>query len=165
MKHTPLIISLSMSLLLLTACGSSNTNVTPATSDTAANPPLTNTANPPPTNNAPLTPGATVNAFYAAWLTYSGNPLTDHIYSVSPYITASLRQSLDAQAQSPSGLDPVLCAQTKPSALTTSLVSGTDGGLDSIDVTEIFGASTTVVRVGGALEGDVWKINTIECAK
>ena len=65
-------------------------------------------------------PDQVVRDFYASYPSFDGNPLVDHVYRSSEYLSPDMMAFLDEFTQDGMQYDPVLCAQDKPTEINAS---------------------------------------------
>lgn len=82
-------------------------------------------------------PDKVVQDFYAWYLSYDGNPLVDHAYRSSNYLSTDMIAFLDEFTQDGMNYDPILCAQDRPSEINVSPVQ-VSGGRGTVEVTTNF---------------------------
>ena len=107
-------------------------------------------------------PDQVVEDFYASYLSYDGNPLVDHAYRSSKYLSPDMIAFLDEFTQDSMNYDPILCAQDKPSEMVTGLAQ-VAGGRASVEVTTSFenhAFSVELVQTNGD-----WLIEKVNCAR
>lgn len=107
-------------------------------------------------------PDQVVQDFYAWYLSYDGNPLVEHTYRSSEYLSPDMIALLDELTQEGMQYDPVLCAQDKPTDIDTGLAQ-VAGGQASVEVTTSFeyhAFSVELVQTNGD-----WLIDKVNCAR
>jgi hypothetical protein len=105
-------------------------------------------------------PDQVVQDFYAWYLSYQGNPLVDHAYRSSQYLSPDMVAFLDDFTQDGMQYDPVLCAQDKPTEINASPAQ-VSVDRATVDVTTSFaGHKFTVDLV--QIENE-WLIDKIVC--
>lgn len=111
-------------------------------------------------------PLETTRAFYAEWMAYAGNPITDKLYQnhalLSEDYERKIQETIDGFEFG--GFDPVLMAQDKPQNLDFSL-SRESGNTAIVDVTQDFGTSVRILKVDLFQEDGRWLIGNIRDAE
>lgn len=115
-------------------------------------------------------PAEVVDAFYADYLNYIGqpgsdsfrNPLQDGYYQSSPYLTKSFVEHIDEILAGGFPADPFLCAQDIPVSLESDGVLSS-GESASVVVRSSFDGHLFTVQLQKADEG--WKISSVSCAQ
>lgn len=107
-------------------------------------------------------PEEVVEAFYAWYLGYEGNPLVDKVYHESAWVSREWAQAVDEQLASfdKGGGDPFLCAQDVPETV-VPLRTDFDQDLAHVFVESSFeghGFTVTLQRVG-----ETWQIVGVAC--
>jgi len=82
-------------------------------------------------------PDKVVRDFYDWYLSYDGNPLVDHAYRSSNYLSTDMITFLDDFIQDGMAYDPILCAQDRPSEINVSPVH-VSGGRGTVEVSTNF---------------------------
>lgn len=120
----------------------------------------------PALENTSADPKKVVEEFYAAWVTYEGNPMADGLYKENDAITEQLESNLDETIASNEagggGADPVLCAQDKPAKLEYQLRESGDGQA-TVGVTAYYAGVPKQIAVGLREDDGQWKLNEISC--
>jgi hypothetical protein len=102
-----------------------------------------------------------VRDFYGWYLSYDGNPLVDHAYRSSRYLSPDMIAFLDDFTRDGMNYDPVLCAQDNPTDIKISPTK-VSGGQATIDVATNFEGhdfSVELVQTNGD-----WLIDKVNCA-
>jgi hypothetical protein len=107
-------------------------------------------------------PEQVVQDFYASYLSYDGNPLVDHVYRSSEYLSPDMIAFLDEFTQDGMNYDPILCAQDKPTEINTSPVE-VSGGQASVGVITSFENHAFSVEL--VQTNDNWLIDKVNCAR
>ena len=110
-----------------------------------------------------LGPEETVEAFYAWYSQYPGNPLVDGALRTHPSVTESLVEKvygIVASFDDRGGYDPVLCAQDVPSSFAAELI---DESADSASVSVATSFEGHRIFVGLQEVGGAWVIADITC--
>lgn len=103
-----------------------------------------------------------VRYFYGWYLAYEGNPLVEHAYRSSEYLSPNMIVFLDEVTQDGIVYDPLLCAQNKPSEIKTSPAQVFEDKA-SVEVSTSFSNhkfSVELVQVNGN-----WMIDKVYCAQ
>ncbi|MBN2502471.1 MAG: DUF3828 domain-containing protein [Anaerolineales bacterium] len=108
----------------------------------------------------PASPEEIVQAFYDWYIAYEGNPLVDHAYRSSEYLSPDMIAYLDEFTQAGMHYDPVLCAQDVPAEITTTSTEmvGEEANVEIATSFEGHGFTVSLSQVG-----DVWLIDKITC--
>jgi hypothetical protein len=107
-------------------------------------------------------PKEVVQEFYDGYISYDGNPLVDHAYHNSPYLSRDFISRLDQFTVGEMQYDPVLCAQDVPQSFTPGDVE-MEGSRVMIPVTTSFEGHQFVVELH-QIEG-VWMIDSVKCSQ
>ncbi|MBN1318429.1 MAG: DUF3828 domain-containing protein, partial [Anaerolineales bacterium] len=108
-----------------------------------------------------FTPEKVVEAFYAEYLAYQGNPLVDHKYRTGEYLSPDLITFLDDfTGRDGMAYDPVLCAQDKPTEI-TAYPAQVKGNKAIVELTTNFANHKLTVELVQT-EG-TWQIDEIIC--
>jgi hypothetical protein len=113
-------------------------------------------------NNKQITtqPEQVVQDFYSWYLAYPGNPLVEHAYRSSSYLSPEMTAFLDAFTQGGMAYDPVVCAQDKPTEIRTAQAQvSVDKAI--VDVTTSFEDHSFSVELTQTSRG--WQINKVTC--
>ena len=101
-----------------------------------------------------------VRDFYSWYLSYDGNPLADHAYRSSRYLSPDMVAFLDGFTQDGMTYDPVLCAQDKPTDINVSPPQ-LSGSRATVEVSTNFEGHEFTVELMQA-NGD-WLIDQVNC--
>jgi hypothetical protein len=105
-------------------------------------------------------PDQVVRDFYTSYLSYDGNPLVDHVYRSSEYLSPDMIAFLDVFTQDGMQYDPVLCAQDKPTVINASPAQ-VSADRATVDVTTSFADHRFTVELV-QIENE-WLIDKIVC--
>lgn len=102
-----------------------------------------------------------VREFYNWYISYDGNPLVEHAYRSSRYLSPEIIAFLDNFTRDEMGYDPLLCAQDIPTEIKISpeKVSGARATVDVATNFEGHAFSVELVHI----DGD-WLIDKVNCA-
>ncbi|MGD8405269.1 MAG: DUF3828 domain-containing protein [Anaerolineales bacterium] len=107
-------------------------------------------------------PDQVVQDFYTSYLSYDGNPLVDHVYRSSEFLSPDMIIFLDDFIHNGMDYDPLLCAQDKPTEINTSLaqVSGDQASVEISTNFENHAFSIELVQTNGD-----WLIDKVICTR
>jgi len=107
-------------------------------------------------------PDQVVRDFYGWYQSYDGNPLVDHAYRSSNYLSADMIAFLDDFAQDGMNYNPVLCAQDRPSEINV-FPAQVSGGKATVEVTTNFDNHAFSVELT-QMENN-WLIDKVVCTQ